>query len=477
MVNDLREFLAELEKHDQLKMVKGAHWDLEIGTINELMAEQKGPSLLFDEIVDYPPGYRVAANILYQRLPQLLTFGFSDQASDMEVIRDWKNRWAGFHPVPPVTVNTGPIMENVLSATDIDLFKFPVPRWHTLDGGRYIGTGDLIITKDPKEDWINIGTYRVMIQDRDVLSFYVSPGKHAAIMREKYWAKGQDCPVVMVFGPPPLLLGLSVMPLPWGMSEYDMAGYLSGAGIEVVIGEETGLPIPANAEIAIEGFAPPPRLESRPEGPFGEWTGYYASGSRNEPIVKVKKVYHRNQPILVGHPPVKPPVSSFFPIPIHTAAWLWNQLELAGMVGIQGVYVHGPGNRVVAVISILQKHLGHARQVASIAAGLLQGGACTGRYVVMVDEDIDPSNLEEVLWAVSTRTDPETAIHVVPGFLTSPLDPILSPEKREKGEILTAKVLIDACRPYHWIKNFPAINVASPELRSQILSKWSNLFK
>ena len=147
------------------------------------------------------------------------------------------------------------------------------------------------------------------------------------------------------------------------------------------------------------------------------------------------------------------------------------------MVGIQGVYVHGPGNRVVAVISILQKHLGHARQVASIAAGLLQGGACTGRYVVMVDEDIDPSNLEEVLWAVSTRTDPETAIHVVPGFLTSPLDPILSPEKREKGEILTAKVLIDACRPYHWIKNFPAINVASPELRSQILSKWSNLFK
>lgn len=476
MINDLRALLVELERRGQLKGVKGAHWDLEIGTINELMAERKGPSLLFDEIVGYPPGYRVAANLLYQRLPQVLTFGFSEQASDMEIIREWKDRWVGFHPVPPVAVDTGPIMENVHSGTDVDLFEFPVPKWHSLDGGRYIGTGVVTITKDPEEGWINLGTYRVMVHERDVLSFYVSPGKHAAIMREKYWAKGQDCPVVMVFGPPPLLFCLATMPLPWGISEYDMAGYLCGTGIEVVIGEETGLPIPANAEIAVEGFSPPPSLESRPEGPFGEWTGYYASGSRNEPIVRVKKVYHRNQPILFGQPPVKPPVNTFYPVPLHTAAWLWNELERAGMIGIQGVYVHGPGSRVVAVISVRQGYLGHARQVASLAAGLLQGGACTGRYIVTVDEDIDPSNLEEVLWAVCTRTNPETSMHVVPGFLTSPLDPMLPPEKRERKDFTTAKVLIDACRPYHWLKDFPPVNVADQELRSQIFSKWSSLF-
>jgi 4-hydroxy-3-polyprenylbenzoate decarboxylase len=316
-----------------------------------------------------------------------------------------------------------------------------------------------------------------MIQDKTTLAFYASPGKHATIMREKYWAMGKPCPVAMCFGQDPLLFAISTIALPWGISEYDMVSYIKGKGVEVIIDPETDLPIPATAEIVACGFSPPPEEDSREEGPFGEWQGYYASGTRNEPVVHIKTLYHRNNPILFGQPPVKPPVNTWFPIPIHTATFLWNRLEKANMMDIKGVYVHGPGNRIIAVISLKQRYLGHAKQVATLAGAFLQGGACTGRYIITVDEDIDPSNLDEVLWAVCTRCDPEHYIDIVPGFLTSPLDPMLNPKKRARKDFTTAKVFINACKPYHWKDKFPPVNVAGPELREQVLTKWAELFK
>jgi 4-hydroxy-3-polyprenylbenzoate decarboxylase len=477
MSDDLRLFLETLEKMGRLRVVNGADWDLEIGTINELMAERQGPALIFDNIKDYPPGFRVATNLLHHRVGQKLAFGFREDMTDLECVSEWKNRWNEYKPIKPVIVKNGPIKENVLTGNEIDIYKFPTPKWHTHDGGRYIGTGVVTITRDPEDGWVNCGTYRVMIQDKTTLAFYASPGKHATIMREKYWAMGKPCPVAMCFGQDPILFAISTMSLPWGVSEYEMAGYIKGKGVEVMIDPGTGLPIQASAEIVACGFSPPPEVDSRPEGPFGEWQGYYASGTRTEPVVHIETLYHRNNPILFGQPPVKPPVNTWFPIPIHTATFLWNQLEKAGMMDIKGVYVHGPGNRIIAVISLKQRYLGHAKQVATLAGAFLQGGACTGRYIITVDEDIDPSNLDEVLWAVSTRCDPEKYIHIVPGFLTSPLDPMISPDKRARKDYTTAKVFINACKPYHWKDQFPPINVAAPELRKKVLSKWSNLFK
>ena len=316
-----------------------------------------------------------------------------------------------------------------------------------------------------------------MVHDRDTLSFYVSPGHHGRIMREAYWANGEDCPVVMCFGQDPLLFCMASMPLPWGMSEYDFAGYLKGRPIDVVKGELTGLPIPATAEIAIEGFAPAPGVAAKMEGPFGEWTGYYASGASVEPVVKVKAIYHRDDPILHGQPPLIPTISPTFPIPIHSASTIWSALEKGGMPGVKAVWVHGPGNRSIPVISIEQKYHGHAKQIASFVSATFHGNACNGRIIIVVDDDIDPSNLEEVLWAVSTRCDPETAIDTVRGYLTSPLDPILSPEKRAMQDMTAAKIFIDACRPYRWRKTFPAVNAASPEQKQAVAKKWRELFQ
>jgi UbiD family decarboxylase len=246
--------------------------------------------------------------------------------------------------------------------------------------------------------------------------------------------------------------------------------------VEVIEDDVTGLPIPATAEIAISGFAPPPEKESRKEGPFGEWTGYYASESIGRPIIHVKKLYHRNNPIMLGAPLSKAE-SAWYEIPIHYAPFLWDRLLAIGMPGIQGVWSYGRGNRTIAVISIKQSYLGHAQAVGTIASAIAKGAAMSGKYTIVVDDDIDPSNWDEVAWALSTRVDPDNAIEILRGHLNTPLDPAVSHEKRTRGDFSMGRVLINACRPYSWIKEFPPVIAATPEMRKQVQEKFGHLFQ
>ena len=135
-----------------------------------------------------------------------------------------------------------------------------------------------------------------------------------------------------------------------------------------------------------------------------------------------------------------------------------------------------PGCRSIGVVSIKQSYIGHARQVATYAAALLSRPAITGRYIIVVDDDVAPEDLDNVLWAVSTRCDPETSIDIDRGFLDTPLDPSIPPEKRSRGDFTTAKVIINACKPYHWINEFPPLCRASDELRKKAMDKWAHLF-
>jgi len=475
MYDDLRRLIEDVDKAGMLHRVDGAHWDQEIGTINEIVVETKGKALLFDHIQDYPPGYRICTNLVQTRIGQRLAFGISEEQSNLEVIRDFKDKLARYEPLPPRYVETGPVMENVLKGDEVDVFQFPAPRWHDTDGGRYIGTAPLVITRDPEEGWVNAGCYRQMIHDEKTLSFYISPGKHGHMHRQKYWSKGEQAPVVIAFGCEGMLFGLSGMPLSWGMGELEVAGFLRGKPVDVIKGPITGLPIPATAEIAMEGFAPPPEEDTREEGPFAEWTGY-TTGSGPAPVFNVKAVYHRNDPINYGQPPTRPVTSYIFPIPLHTAPTLWASLEKAGLSGIKGVYVHGPSNRSITVVSIKQQKPGHAKQVAVCAAGLLTGGGLTGRFTIVVDDDIDPSDLDEVIWAVSSRSDPETAMEFISGFTVSGLETTLPPHKRAARDFTTTKLIIDACRPWHWKDRFPKVVESSKELKRKVMMKWPEAF-
>jgi len=184
-------------------------------------------------------------------------------------------------------VESGPITENILRGDKVNVRAFPAGHWHEHDGGPYIGTECLVINKDPDSDWINLGTYRTQVQDEKTLTVFIEPGKHGSIIREKYWAKGKPCPMVVCVGQAPILGVVASTASKHGVSELNSAGGRLGHPVKVIRGELTGLPIPAEAELAFEGFMPPPSEETRPEGPFAEWPGYYATDAGEEPVVRV----------------------------------------------------------------------------------------------------------------------------------------------------------------------------------------------
>ena len=342
--NDVREFIEAARELGQVKEIHGAHWNLEIGALTEMFAfKEPSPLVLFDQIPDHAANFRVAANLINTPTRSGLTVGMPANAAPIELVARWKELLKDVTPIPPRVVASGPILENVKAGADIDMTIFPTPHWHELDGGRYIGTADCVITAEPEEGgWVNVGIYRVQIHDKNTLGLYISPGHHARIMREKYWDKGKSCPVVVTFGQDPLLFLVAGQSLPYGMSELDYCGGLRGAPVDVVRGDVSSLPIPATAEIAIEGEVPPPKEQVQMEGPFGEWPGYYAHGAANEPVIRVKKLYYRNNPILCGAPPLKPPFITFG-VPIGAAA-IWNYLEKADVPDIKGVWCYVGGS-------------------------------------------------------------------------------------------------------------------------------------
>ena len=202
---DLREFLAALEKHQELRTIQGADWNLEIGTITELNYERQGPALLFDSIKGYPKGYRILANAMDNLPRSLLAL---DLPSDLDMngaLDAYTKKIASYTPVPPVHVETGPVFENVFTGDEIDLWKFPTPLWHEDDGGRYIGTGCVVIMRDPDSGKVNFGCYRVVVQDKTTAGLYITPSKTGAVIRKRYWEKGQSCPVAVSLGHEPMM--------------------------------------------------------------------------------------------------------------------------------------------------------------------------------------------------------------------------------------------------------------------------------
>jgi 4-hydroxy-3-polyprenylbenzoate decarboxylase len=463
---DLRDWLEDVERLEQLETISGAHWDLEIGALTEIILERIAtpPAVIFDQVPGYEPHRRVLANMLETLERTALTLNMPTDLKTISLIDRLRARLGSLQPVKPNIVSTGPVMENVFTGADIDLMKFPVPRWHAGDGGRYLGTAHLVITRDPETGVENVGCYRVMLQDKDKVGLYISPGKHGKMHYEKAMRAGKPFPVAMVFGQHPLLFIASSQAVPFGVNEYDWTGGILEQPIDVIKGPLTGLQFPANSEIAIEGEIVPG--EMLPEGPFGEWPGYYASARRAEPFVRVKALYHRNDPIICGAAPFKPTIHGMYRSCLR-AATVWNGMEKAGVPDIHGVYLPPPAQRFMIVVAIKQRYPGHAKQ-AALVASQCHAGAYLGRYVVVVDDDIDITNLNEVVWAMATRSDPATSVDILRRTWSGPLDPIIP--RGQKGH--NSRMIIEAVRPYEWRDQFPDVSQISDETRQKFSAKW-----
>ena len=311
---DLRDYLKVVEKHGELERIDGADWELEMGAIVELVyreGKSPKPAILFDNIPGYTKGYRTLFGMLGSTWRIARTLGLpEDETEPMQLHENWYKRYKEIRPIPPELVSSGPVLENTDTGEKIDVLKFPVPRFHELDVNRYFGTAHAVIQKDPDTGWVNLGTYRIMVVDHDRLTLHAVPGKHGNIIEyEKYFARGQVMPVAIATGLDPALWWLSCQrDTPWGGSEYDMAGGIKGTPIEVIQGPYTGLPIPARAEIVVEGECHPGEFVD--EGPFGEWHGYYANrglATVPEPVIRVKAIHYRDNPILTCSQPAVPP--------------------------------------------------------------------------------------------------------------------------------------------------------------------------
>jgi len=468
-MDDLREWIKKVDEMGELLCLEGADWNLEIGCIEEVVSQKSGkrPALLFDNIKDYPKGYRIITNLLGS-LPRLcLTAGYPTDSKPVEFINAWRKMSKTLEMIPPVYVENGPVMENVYKGSDVDLFRFPVPMVHHLDGGRYIATGSMSITKDPDEGWVNLGTYRGQLLDKNSIGWYISPGKHGALQRTKYFEKGQPCPAVITLGQDPTLYLASTMEIPWGVSEYDFAGGMRQKPVEVIKGEITGLPIPATAEIALEGECTPGDI--LPEGPYGEWPGYHASGGLPCPVFRVKAVYHRNDPILnlyVGH---RPPAEHLYRSYIRSAL-LWDEMEAAGVPEIKGVWCHEAGStRLINIIAIKQRYAGHARQ-AGLIASQIHSAAYMNRFTIVVDEDVDIFDTDAVLWAMATRCDPAIDLVILERCWSSRLDPLVTPT----DPTFNSRAVIDACRPWEKLSTFPKVTERTPQYKEEIIQKWGD---
>ena len=472
--NDLREWLEEAEKLGEVKHVQGASWERDIGMAAEVVLhDEKAPCVVFEDVPGSIAGSRVLVNFFAAKRMNM-TLGFPAELSKIELTDAFREAYMeDMKEIPYVMVEDGPILENLMEGDDIDVEAFPTPMWHEQDGGRYIGTGSYNVTRDPDTGWIHIGTYRVMIQSKNEVGFYISPGKHGRIHRDKFAAVGEPMPALIVCGGDPMTFLMGCSEVPPNMCEFDVVGGFRGEAMKMIEGKHTGLPFPADAEIVIEGFVHP--TKKMEEGPFGEWTGYYGSLMREEPIMEIKAIYHRNNPIILGCPPQRPPDELARYRAVTRSALLKENIKNAGVPDVHAAWLHEVGTaRMLIGVSIKQRYPGHSKQAGHIACQC-HVGAYAGKYVIVTDEDIDVSNLEELIWAMLTRSEPSESIEIIRGTWSTHLDPRISPEDKAKGNLTNSRAIIDACRPFHWKDQFPPVNAPSPELAKESRDKWGYL--
>ncbi|MCW5774142.1 MAG: UbiD family decarboxylase [Rhodospirillaceae bacterium] len=472
MNQDLRQWLAAAGAAGDLATVEGAHWKVEIGALTDLAGKTAdAPALLFDAIPGYPKGHRVLTNSLGTPARVARAAGLPEGLSTLAVVAEWKRRYAGLRLAPHKSVQSGPVFEHAQKGDAVDLFAFPSPQWRSDDGGRYIGTGTLCVTRDPDTGAVNAATARVMIHDRNHVFYRVSAGKDSRRHFEAARRAGQPMPIAISCGHDPSLMIVGGINIPYGTCEYDVWGGLAGEPLETVATPLHGLPVPAYAELVLEGEVLLDR--TAPEGPFGEWSGYMSREARPEPLLRVDGVYHRDDPIILGIGTARPPseLTAFWSV--FRSAQLWDQLEKAGIGPIHGVWCHpAAGTRLFIVVALEQRHPGHARQ-ALMAAASLPAGAYMGRYLVAVDADIDPTNIDDVLWAMGTRSDPARDADLVKGAWGGPLDPALGGE----GGGLNSRLLIDACRPYGASPQHFRIAGYTAEERARAEALWQRVSK
>jgi UbiD family decarboxylase len=477
-IQDLREWLERVEAIGELVTIsQPVDWDEEMSAISYLVAKHSpSPAILFERPKGYddsPIGARMLWNILGPSVRRIaLTMEEPVDVPTLDLVRRVKDKLKRRTPPREVQLSEAPVYENSRTGNEVDLGQLPIPKHWPLDGGRYAGTADAVITRDPDSGYLNIGTYRMMLQGEKQVGLYLSPGKDARLHITRAWQRGESVEVAAAWGIDPLFMVIGSQTFPKNVSEYEGAGGVKGEPIPVVRGTTTDLLIPANAELVVEGVIGPNSVKM--EGPFGEFTGYYGRPEAGCPLVDVTAVHYRSRPILTNALMADYPSneqSGFFAIA--RSARIWDDFEKLGIPGIQGVYCHpaGAGGFGMTVISLEQRYAGHAAQALALAAQM-PGGAYYTKWIIAVDDDVDPTDTDQVIWAMSSRCHPTEDIDVLRNTWSTWLDPTQNPaDERPYG----SKALINACKEHRYLPVFSKRTTLRKEVYDQVAARWQEL--
>ncbi|WP_435582980.1 non-oxidative hydroxyarylic acid decarboxylases subunit C [Amycolatopsis thermoflava] len=438
--DDFRSFLDTLDEHGQLlRITEEVAPEPDLGAAANAAPRlgDKAPALYFDNVTGFTDA-RIALNVHGSWANHALAMGLPPQTGIKDQVAEFIRRWEDF-PVPPERRANPPWAENVLEGDDVDLFRvLPLFRLNDGDGGFYLDKA-AVVSRDPADpDHFgkqNVGVYRMQVKGRAKLGLQPVPMHDIALHLAKAEENGEDLPVAIALGNEPVISIVAATPMAYDQSEYEMAGALRGAPAPIATAPLTGLDVPWGSEVILEGVIEGRKREI--EGPFGEFTGHF-SGGRNMTVVRVDRIHHRTNPVFESLYLGMPWTEIDFLMAANTCVPIYQQLKEAfpEVQAVNAMYTHG----LLAIISTKKRYGGFAKAVGMRAMTTPHGLGYV-KTVIMVDEDVDPFNLPQVMWALSTKVNPAGDLVNIPNLPVLELDPGSQPAG------ITNKMIIDATTP------------------------------
>jgi len=440
---DLREFIAKLEKEGQAQRIEEeVDWNLEAGAMLRRSYEQGLPAPFFTKVKDYPEGYRLFGGTSSSHKRIAIAMDMAPDTHPKKLIEEYLRRKQ--QAIKPVLVNDGPCKENIHVGDEVDLLEFPVPMVHDGDGGRYIGTWHVTIVKDLDSDWVNWGMYRHMLHNKNTFGILANPQTHLGTMyRQGYQPRNKPMEVAIAIGVEPISTLCAGTHMPYGVSEVDIAGGIRGEPVELIKCETVDLTVPATAEIVIEGEIKP--NGGMDEGPFGEFTGYMLPRREPRPVIHVRAISHRNNPILTMSCVGVPVDENHILYSVTKSAEILEALRGQGLP-VTGVYLFPETSALLVAVAVKAPYSNVAEVIANVVWGARAGR--TTSHLIVVDDDVDPFNMAQVLHALVTKCHPYRGVVRRDHAFLLPLSPWPSPyEKRYR---LGARVYFDCTWPLDW---------------------------
>lgn len=482
---DLRDYLDELKAHGELKEVNmPVHWEEEAPALVAMNNRVGGPALLFNKVHGYGD-WSLAGNLfsapgsLYwkpgERHPwskvaiALRLDPEIDYESLMDELVARRNQ-----PLLPTKTTAGECKEVKIVGEEVDLFTLPFTRQTEKDGGRY-GTAGVAVGKDYDSDWVSWGVHRFMIHSKDTAALNLTPESHLASIFAKYEKNNQNMPVCIFFGGDPACFIAAATPLPSGVSETEIAGALAQDPIELVQAETNELLVPADAEVVIEGeLLAGQRLE---EGPFPEYVRMSEKTLR--PVLKVKAITHRKNPIL-------PFVAEGCKVSDSMAVIsIGASLELTGMVKgerffkVRWLNLPVEAKLGLLVIATHAPYRGYNYFLTKFFNSKKR--RMWFDKIMVVDSDLNPVDLWEVVNDFWQKADPRRGR----GIRIDPFPSTLSPvagwaNAEERAQNAGPTVYFQCNWPEHWTKEEIPVRISFEnsfpvEIQQQVVERWKKL--